>query len=253
MNASPAIVTAAVLVIGNEILSGRTQDLNVAHIATTIGEWGIRLREVRVVADVEGEIIDAVRALSSRYDYVFTTGGIGPTHDDITAESIAKAFGAKLIVHPDIAVRISARPAPPDVMAARMLMARVPEGATLIDNPTAGPQGFAIANVYVMAGIPVVMQGMLSTLKGKLRGGAVVKSLAVVAHLGESQIAAGLGAIQQRHPDVDIGSYPFARDGRYGTTLVMRGVDDAELARVRDEVRAVVKAAGGEPQDATAS
>ena len=253
MASAPPVVTAAVLVIGNEILSGRTQDLNVAHIATTIGGWGIRLREVRVVADVESEIIDAVRALSNRYDYVFSTGGIGPTHDDITAESIAKAFGAKLVVHPDIAVRIQARPAPPDVMAARMLMARVPEGATLIDNPTAGPQGFAIGNVYVMAGIPLVMQGMLSTLEGKLRTGAVVRSLAVVAHLGESQIAAGLGAIQNRYPHVDLGSYPFAKDGRYGTTLVMRGTDEAELSRVRDEVRAVVTAAGGVPQDPASS
>jgi len=243
------IVTAAVLIIGNEILSGRTQDTNVAHIAQTIGGWGIRLREVRVVPDVEQEIVDAVLALSRRYDYVFTTGGIGPTHDDITAECIAKAFGRKLTVHPDIAARIQARPAPPDVMSARLLMARVPEGARLIDNPTGGPQGFAIENVHVMAGIPIVMQGMLSSLAGTLRGGAVVKSLAVTAHLGESQIAHALGEIQSRYPDIDLGSYPFAKDGRYGTTLVMRGTDEAKLARMRDEVRAVITAAGEVPHD----
>jgi molybdenum cofactor synthesis domain-containing protein len=249
---SADIVTAAVLIIGNEILSGRTQDTNVAHIAQTIGEWGIRLREVRVVPDVEQEIVDAARALSERYDYVFTTGGIGPTHDDITAECIAKAFGRGILIHPEIAARIEARPAPPDVMAARLLMARVPEGAALIDNPTGGPQGFVIGNVYVMAGIPIVMQGMLSTLKGKLRGGAVVRSLAVTAHLGESQIAAALGEIQRRYPEIDLGSYPFAKDGRYGTTLVMRGTDETALAKMRDEVRAVIVAAGEVPHDAIA-
>jgi molybdenum cofactor synthesis domain-containing protein len=249
--AMPAdIVTAAVLVIGNEILSGRTQDTNVAHIALTIGGWGIRLREVRVVPDVEREIIDAVQALSKRYDYVFTTGGIGPTHDDITAESIAKAFDKSLVVHPDIAARIQARPAPPDVMASRMLMARVPDGARLIDNPTGGPQGFAIGNVHVFAGIPLVMQAMLSSLSGTLRGGAIMRSLAVTAYLGESQIAAALGEIQARYPDIDLGSYPFAKDGRYGTTLVMRGTDEPLLERMRADVRAVIVAAGETPHDA---
>ncbi|NJN52220.1 MAG: competence/damage-inducible protein A [Gammaproteobacteria bacterium] len=246
-------VTAAVLIIGNEILSGRTQDTNLAHIARTIGEWGIRVREVRVVPDIEAEIIEATRALSRRYDYVFTTGGIGPTHDDITAECIAKAFNKALVEHPAIGERIRSRAAPPEVMASRLRMARVPEGATLIDNPTGGPQGFVIENVYVMAGIPMVMQGMLSTLAGKLRGGAVVKALAVTAYLGESQIAAALGEIQDRYPSIDLGSYPFAKDGRYGTTLVMRGTEDAELERMRAEVRSVIEAAGETPVDAAAS
>jgi molybdenum cofactor synthesis domain-containing protein len=246
-------VTAAVLIIGNEILSGRTQDTNLAHISRAVGDWGIRIKEVRVVPDIEAEIIEATRALSGRYDYVFTTGGIGPTHDDITAECIAKAFNRALVEHPDIGTRIRARPAPPEVMASRLRMARVPEGAALIDNPTGGPQGFAIENVYVMAGIPTVMQAMLSSLAGKLRGGAVVKSLAVTAYLGESQIAAALGEIQARYPDIDLGSYPFAKDGRYGTTLVMRGTNETDLERMRNEVRRVIEAAGETPVDVAAS
>ncbi len=246
-------VTAAVLIIGNEILSGRTQDTNLTHIARTVGEWGIRIREVRVVPDIEAEIIVATRDLSRRYDYVFTTGGIGPTHDDITAECIAKAFDRMLVEHPEIGTRIRSRPAPPDVMASRLRMARVPQGASLIENPTGGPQGFVIENVYVMAGIPMVMQGMLSTLAGTLRGGDVVKALAVTAYLGESQIAAALGDIQARYPDIDLGSYPFAKDGRYGTTLVMRGTDEGALERMRSEVRTVIEAAGETPVDTAAS
>ena len=249
-NSNPAtLVTAALLVIGDEILSGRTKDKNIGYIAEYLTAVGIDLMEVRVVGDDETAIVDALNALRHRYTYVFTTGGIGPTHDDITAECIAKAFGKALVIHPDIAVRIRARPAPPDVMASRMLMARVPEGARLIDNPTGGPQGFAIENVHVMAGIPLVMQAMLSSLEGKLRGGAVVKSLAVTAHLGESQIAAALGEIQSRYPAIDLGSYPFAKDGRFGTTLVMRGTDEGALGRMRDEVRAVITAAGETPHD----
>ena len=183
------VVTACVLIIGNEILSGRTQDTNLRHIAIHLNEWGIRVREARVIPDVEATIIDTVRAVRTQFDYVFTTGGIGPTHDDITADCIAKAFDRPLVIHPEIARLIQSRPVPPDVMAARMLMARVPEGADLIGNPSGGPPGFFIENVYVMAGIPVVMQGMLSTLEGKLRGGAPVRSRSVTVYLGESQIA----------------------------------------------------------------
>ncbi len=242
-------VTACVLIIGNEILSGRTQDVNLNHIATTLGGWGIQVREARVVPDVTGEIVAAVNACRARYDYVFTTGGIGPTHDDITADCIAAAFGVDLVVHPDIAERIERRPAPPDVMASRMRMARVPEGATLIDNLTGGPQGFRMENVFVMAGIPAVMQAMLASLEGKLEAGAVVHSRSVTAFVGESQIAGPLREIQERYPDLDLGSYPFFRRDRYGTSLVLRGTDQAALDAMLEDVKAAIVAAGETPQD----
>jgi len=190
-----------------------------------------------------------VNEVRERFDYVFTTGGIGPTHDDITADCIADAFGVKLVVNAEIAERIQRRPAPPDVMAARMRMARIPEGATLIDNLTGGPQGFRMENVFVMAGIPSVMQSMLSSLEGRLEGGAIVRNRAVTAHLGESTIADALRAIQSRYPAVDLGSYPFFRADRYGTTLVMRGTDESDLDRMLAEVCAAITACGAEPED----
>jgi molybdenum cofactor synthesis domain-containing protein len=248
-NMNQPIVSACVLIIGNEILSGRTQDTNLRHITIQLNECGIRVREARVVPDVESVIVDTVRSLRTQFDYVFTTGGIGPTHDDITAECIAKAFNRELVIHPEIVRLIQNRQAPPDVMAARMLMARVPAGAGLIENPTGGPPGFFIENVYVMAGIPSVMHGMLSSLAGKLRGGAPVRSRSVTAYLAESQIAAPLGHIQRRYPGIDLGSYPFAREARYGTTLVMRGIDATALDAMLADVISMIVATGGEPQD----
>lgn len=241
------IYTACVLIIGNEILSGRTQDANLNHIATVLGEGGVRVREARVVPDVEDVIIAAVNETRAKFDYVLTTGGIGPTHDDITAECIAKAFGVRLVISDAIAERIRGRPAPADVMASRLLMARIPEGAELIENPTGGPQGFRFANVYVMAGIPSVMRAMLSTVS--LQGGAVVRSRSVTAYLGESQVATGLTAIQERYPNIDIGSYPFMREDRYGTTLVLRGTDETALAEVASEVKKLVIDAGETPHE----
>ncbi|MGA0840862.1 MAG: competence/damage-inducible protein A [Pseudomonadales bacterium] len=246
---STRTVTACVLIIGNEILSGRTQDTNLNHITLTLGAWGIQVREARVIPDVTSVIVDTVNEVRARFDYVFTTGGIGPTHDDITADCIAEAFGVKLVVNADIAERIQRRPAPPDVMAARMRMARIPEGATLIDNLTGGPQGFRIENVFVMAGIPSVMQSMLSSLEGRLEGGAIVRNRAVTAHLGESTIADALRAIQTRYPAIDLGSYPFFRADRYGTTLVMRGIDESALDLMLNEVCAAITACGAEPED----
>ena len=241
------IITAGVLVIGNEILSGRTQDVNLNHIAKALGEMGVRVREARVVPDVKDVIVAAVNDARARFDYVFTTGGIGPTHDDITAESIARAFDVPLVVSDAIAERIRGRPAPPEVMESRLRMARIPRGTELIDNPTGGPQGFRMGNVFVMAGIPAVMQAMLSTVT--LEGGAVVRSRSVTAYLGESQVATGLTRIQARYPEVDLGSYPFTRDGRYGTTLVMRGTNPDELAAVLDQVKQLIVDAGETPQD----
>lgn len=247
--ASERTVTACVLIIGNEILSGRTQDANLAYLAQTLNEYGVQVREARVIPDVERIIVDTVNAVRANFDYVFTTGGIGPTHDDITADCIARAFGLPLVVHPEIAALIQRRPAPPEILAARMRMARVPEGATLIENPL-GPPGFAIGNVYVMAGIPSVMQGMVGSLRTRLKGGKPVRSRTVTAYLTEGHIAAPLSALQDRYPHIDIGSYPFYRQDRYGTNLVIRGTDEAALDALRDELRAMVHGLGGETEDA---
>lgn len=244
------VVTACVLIIGNEILSGRTQDTNLNHIAKVLGENGVRVREARVIPDTEDAIVDAVNEVRAKYDYVFTTGGIGPTHDDITADCIAKAFGVPLVINETIAQRIRARPSPPDVMASRMRMARIPEGAELVDNATGGPQGFSIGNVYVMAGIPSVMRAMISTVR--LEGGAVVQSRSVTAYLGESQVATGLEAIQDRYEEIDIGSYPFMDDDGYGTTLVIRGTDPVALGKVLDEIKQLIVDAGETPRNVVA-
>ena len=242
-------VTACVIVIGNEILSGRTQDTNLNHIATTLGGWGIQVHHARVIPDDEDIIVNTINEVRTTYDYIFTTGGIGPTHDDITAVCIANAFAVPVIQHPEIAERIRQRPAPDDIMASRLLMARVPEGASLIDNPSGGPQGFAMDNVYVMAGIPRVMQAMLSTLEGKLQSGFVVRSHTIRAYTGESSIADALAQIQDDYPSVDIGSYPFLREERYGTHLVIRGADTDVLTTVADAVMDAVRAIGEEPEN----
>ena len=241
------IVTACVVIIGNEILSGRTQDVNLAHIAEQLNGWGVRVAEARVIPDVEEVVVATVNTARARFDYVFTTGGIGPTHDDITADCIAKAFGVPLVVSPEIAEGLRRRPAPDDVMANRLRMARIPEGATLIANPTSGPQGFRMENVFVMAGIPSVMQGMLSTLGREIEGGDVVRSRSVAVYLGESQIASALTEIQARYPEVELGSYPFYRSERYGTTLVMRGTSATDLASMLEEIENAIIAAGGQP------
>jgi molybdenum cofactor synthesis domain-containing protein len=247
-SAPTELVTAAVLIIGNEILSGRTQDTNLAYLAKKLNGYGIQIREARVVPDVQRDIVEAVNALRVRYDYVFTTGGIGPTHDDITAECVAAAFGLELVVSPEIAELIHKRPAPPEIMEARMRMARIPRGGGLIQNPL-GPPGFFIGNVYVMAGIPRVMQQMVDSLDGKLRRGATVRSRSVTAFLTEGQVAKRLREIQDAHPHIDLGSYPFHRDERYGTTLVMRGTDEATLDTMLAEVVQMIVDLGGEAHD----
>lgn len=244
---SERIYTAAVVIIGNEILSGRTQDTNLRDIAVTVGSWGIRVTEARVVPDLEATIVSVVNEVRARHDYVFTTGGIGPTHDDITAACIAKAFGVALVEHPEIATIIRKREAPPDVMAARLRMALVPEGSGLIDNLTGGPPGFCIGNVYVMAGIPTVMRAMLGSLANKLQGGAIMLSRSITAHVAESAIAASLRNIQALHADVDIGSYPFTREGRFGTALVARSTSTVSLEAVVEQIKAMIIAVGETP------
>lgn len=242
-------VTGCLLIIGNEILSGRTQDTNLSHLAIALNELGVKMVHARVIPDVESIIVDTVNECRATYDHVFTTGGIGPTHDDITADCIAKAFDTELYMHPDIVEIIQRREAPPDVMESRLRMARVPVGAVLIDNPTGGPAGFQIGNVYVLAGVPMVMQAMVSTLtKERLGGSDPVRSRSVGAFLGESTIASDLASIQDEHPDVDLGSYPFYREDGYGTNLVMRGTDEVELEVMLRKVEALIVKLGAEPQ-----
>jgi molybdenum cofactor synthesis domain-containing protein len=245
---SSRIVTAAVIIIGNEILSGRTQDTNLRDIAITLGKKGIRIAEARVVPDVERVIVSAVNELRAKHDYVFTTGGIGPTHDDITAECIAKAFGVPLVEHPEIAAIIRRRESPPHIMASRLRMALVPEGSGLVGNSTGGPPGFYKENVYVLAGIPTVMRAMLEALEPLLAGGDVVQSRSVTVYLGESAIAEPMRELQAEYPDVDIGSYPFRREDRYGTTLVARGTSVQRLDEVMTKLATLIVEAGGTPE-----
>jgi molybdenum cofactor synthesis domain-containing protein len=237
-------VAAALLVIGNEILSGRTQDVNVQYIATGLNSVGVRLKEVRVVADDEAAIIEAVNALRARYAYVFTTGGIGPTHDDITADCIAKAFGVKLLRDPRAVEQLSKQIRPENLNEARLRMANIPEGADLIDNPVSHAPGFHIGNVYVMAGVPRIMQAMFDGVKPTLKGGARVLAASVIIHAPEGSVATPLAEIQAGAPDTEIGSYPFARDGRFGTVIVTRGTDKARVLSVSAEVLAMAEGMG---------
>jgi len=247
---TPDRVTAAVLIIGDEILSGRTQDTNLRDIARYLGVHGVDLAEARTVPDVHEEIIAALDALRARYDYVITTGGIGPTHDDITADAVAAAFGVELYEHPEIIALIEARvrSRPGAVMNAAMRrMARVPAGGELVRNPVSGPPGFTIGNVFVLAGVPSIMRGMLEDVGHRLRGGAVTVSRTVrVEGSGESVIAAPLEAVARAHPAMSLGSYPFFDGGVYGSNLVLRGRDPQELATTVGELIGALKAAGVE-------
>ena len=243
-------VTAAVIVIGNEILSGRTEDANVTWLARRLTALGIVLAEVRMVRDEEEAIMAAVNALRAAHDYVFTTGGIGPTHDDITCAAVAKAFGRAYALNPEARRLLEAYydGSGRALNEARMRMAYTPEGAELIDNPVSRAPGFRVENVYVLAGIPAVMQGMFAGLAPTLEGGARVASREVAVLLGEGDIAARLAALQARYPALEIGSYPFVRDGAFGTTLVLRGTDEGALARADAELRAALRELGGAPE-----
>jgi len=236
------IVTAAVLVIGDEILSGRTKDKNIGYIAEYLTGIGIDLKEVRVVPDEEAEIVAAVNALRARYTYLFTTGGIGPTHDDITAECVAKAFGVPIDYHPRALEIMQARVAlTGGVMnEARMRMTRVPVGGELVLNRISGAPGFWIGNVIVMAGIPSVMQAMLEYATPRLKTGARMLSETVRADLREGDIGTALGEIAKRNPDVVIGSYPFQNEnGTANTNVVVRSRDPEKLAAVKAAVEAM--------------
>ena len=246
-----ATVTAAVVVIGNEILSGRTKDVNVAYLARRLTALGIVLAEVRMVRDEERAIVAAVNTLRAAHDYVFTTGGIGPTHDDITCEAVARAFGRPYRINPEAERILVAfyRDTGRELNEARMRMAYTPEGAALIDNPVSRAPGFRVENVHVLAGIPAVMRAMFESVAPTLKGGRAVRSREIAVLLGEGDVAARLGALQERHPALEIGSYPFVRDGAFGTTLVLRGTDEDEIARAGDELCAILRELGGEPED----
>ncbi len=237
------IYTAALVVIGDEILSGRTQDANIAYLAKWLGLQGIRLREVRVVADDTAAIVGAVNALRSVHDYLFTTGGIGPTHDDITVDAIAAAFGVEVVLHPQ-AVAILTEHYGDRITDARLRMARVPAGAELIANPRTKAPGVRIGNVFIMAGVPAITQSMLESLDGKLPGGRPVLSRTVAAWTVESRVAATLAAVEKAHPGVQIGSYPFWREGRTGANFVIRSVDQALLDTTAADLVAALAAEG---------
>ncbi len=223
-------VTAAALIIGDEILSGRTQDTNLNAIARYLADFGVDLAEARVVGDVKSEIIAALNALREAYDYVITTGGIGPTHDDITADCVAEAFGVELYEHSEILAMMQARWSG-ELNAARRRMARIPAGGSLVKNPVQGPPGFQIGNVFVLAGVPLIMRGMLEDVGPRLRTGQVIVSRTVrVEGAGEGAIAAPLEALARDHPTLSLGSYPFFGPDGYGSNLVVRGRDAEEVA-----------------------
>jgi len=243
--------TAALVVIGDEILSGRTQDKNVAQVALWLNDHGIRLAEVRVVPDDLERIGEAVNALRAAHDYVFTTGGIGPTHDDITVDAMAVAFDVPVIVDPEARKILEDyyRGRPGGLTEARLRMARVPEGAELIPNPSSGAPGIRIGNVYILAGVPSIAASMLEGLSGKLEGGRPVVSVTVGARAAESDVADLLRETEAANPGVAIGSYPFFSDGRHGANFVIRS-EDAELARrTGDELASRLREAGYDPVD----
>ena len=235
-------VTAGLLVIGDEILSGRTKDVNIGATADFCTDLGIELKEVRVVSDETDDIVDAVNALRARYTYVFTTGGIGPTHDDITADAIAKAFGVALPINPEARAMLEARwqQTGTEVNEARLRMARIPEGASLIVNSVSAAPGFRIGNVHVMAGVPVIMRAMLEALVPTLKGGRKVLSVTVKAAVGEGTLGGPLGALQEQYPDVKMGSYPQMGKDRVMTELVLRSADPARLEEAAGKVREMV-------------
>ena len=244
--ATSRTVTACILVIGNEILSGRTKDANIQYLATELGQLGIRVMECRVIPDVEATVVATVNEVRAKFDYVFTTGGIGPTHDDITADSVAKAFG--------VGIDIDERALKPmlayfekrgvEVTPARLRMARIPFGAELVENSVSIAPGFMLGNVIVMAGIPAVMQVMLDAATRFLKTGKKMLSAAIDLVRPEGEIAALFGELQQRYPDVPMGSYPFYRDGKPGTQLVLRSTDPDRLAAAENELKMALAARG---------
>lgn len=242
------VYTIALIIIGNEILSGRTQDTNTSWIAENVNRMGLVLYQVRVVPDIEQEIIEAVLDLKGKVDYVFTTGGIGPTHDDITSESIAQAFGVECELNEE-AYRILIRHYgdEAEVTAPRKKMAMIPKGAQLINNPVSGAPGFQMENVFVMAGVPRIMQAMFDDVKTRLKTGKPVLSNTIACSLAESNVAEELARVQAQYPTVNIGSYPHFRGGILGLSLVLRSTENDILHAATQDVIAIITSLGGEP------
>lgn len=239
------IWTAALVVIGDEILSGRTHDRNIAQVASWLQVQGIRLAEVRVVPDVEARIVEAVNSLRASHDYLFTTGGIGPTHDDITVDAIARALGVPVVVHPEArAILESYYATRGGLNEARLRMARVPEGADLIPNGMSGAPGIRIGNVYLMAGVPHIAAQMLEALTGTLEGGAPLLSETIGCWVAESEVAEILREVERAHANCAIGSYPFFREGRVGANFVIRSTEADDLASCVDTLSEALAEAG---------
>jgi len=239
------IFTAALIVIGDEILSGRTHDRNISQVAAWLQVQGIRLKEVRVVADNTAAIVEAVNTLRARNDYLFTTGGIGPTHDDITVDAIAEALGVGVIIHPDArAILGRYYETRGGLTEARLRMARVPDGADLIPNRFTGAPGIRVDNIFIMAGVPSITAGMLEALTGTLEGGAPLLSETIGCWVGESDVADLLRATEQAHESCQIGSYPFWRDGKTGANFVIRSTDADKLAACTADLVAGLNASG---------
>lgn len=247
MNNGDAAPTAAVLLIGNELLSGRTQDINLAYIAKRMVAKGIRVREARMIQDVPEVIISSVNELRARHSYVFTTGGIGPTHDDITADCVADAFGVKLPIHPEAKARLLAyfKTINVEPNEDRLRMARIPEGASLVDNAVSVAPGFRMDNVFVFAGVPRIMQSMLDSVLPELESGPVEHSVTVVCNLGEGAVAAPLRKLQENYPTVDLGSYPGKVADTFRLSLVVRSTSEAELDQVRVALQQMIVDQGG--------
>lgn len=235
-NTSPEIVTAAILVIGDEILSGRTKDANVNYIAKHLTEIGIRLEEVRVIGDVEELIVGALNALRAEHDYVFTTGGIGPTHDDITAQSVARALGRELILDERAVEMMKNRYGDNDLTEARLRMARIPEGADLVENTISFAPGFMVDDVIVMAGVPAIMQVMLDAVTPQLRVGRKMHSVTITVDNPESTVSRQLGDLQEIYTTVSMGSYPFFQNGKLGTQLVLRSTSIDDLNKAKNDL-----------------
>jgi molybdenum cofactor synthesis domain-containing protein len=240
-------IRAAVVIIGNEVLSGRTQEQNLQFLAERLGALGIAVEEARIVRDEEGAIADAVNECRARYEYVFTTGGIGPTHDDVTAAGIARAFGVAVLRNPRAVALLEQQYAPAEINEARLKMADIPEGATLIENPVSRAPGFQIQNVFVLPGVPSIMRAMFDGLRFRLRGGTPVASVTVSAFTTEGSIATLLAALQARHRAVEIGSYPFVRAGRFGVSLVVRASDRNAVDKAADDIASMLRGLDIEP------
>lgn len=244
MKTKPKTVKACLIIIGNEILTGRTRDANLVFLAENLNKIGVQLTETRIIRDNSDIIVETINAVRPKYDYVLTTGGIGPTHDDLTSASIAKAFGVELEKHPD-AVKTLENYYGEQLNEARLKMAFVPKGAGLIANPISHAPGFYIENVYVMAGVPSVVRAMFDNIKHNFKGGEIMKSTTITCTLREGQVAQKLADIQTTHPEIEIGSYPFFHSDNFGVSIVLRGFETTKLDEAANAVKSLITDLGG--------